>query len=224
MKPYPTTNHLVRCATIGVALFCMLMMLVAGGAQAHTPLAPPAPDDENVPGPPAAWDIEAESLPTPGAPDAINAEAAPTDCLGSPTRQLRYTSDGVIHLAGCGQTFTLTDVAAAPVVGAGRLELVDPANKIWLLKTNLKVEEGATLRVVGGAAGDANWLRLRSDPAGGLWLRGENGNLLFQDTRVTSWDTAAGTFDTDVTVGSNGSRPPARSMAARRSLTRAAWM
>jgi parallel beta-helix repeat protein len=105
---------------------------------------------------------------------------------------------------------------AAAGIGADKLELVDPANKIWFLKVKLKVEEGATLNVVGGASGDANWLRLRSDSASGIWLRAENGNLLFQNTKVTSWDPAQNGPDTDVTVAPDGSG--GRSYIAARSV------
>jgi len=80
-----------------------------------------------------------------------SAAAAPGDCLGSPIRDITFTSDSVIHLKGCNETFTLSEVAAAPAVGPSRLELVDAVNKVWFLKVNLKVEEGATLNVVGGA-------------------------------------------------------------------------
>jgi parallel beta-helix repeat protein len=118
---------------------------------------------------------------------------------------VRYTSDGVIHLEGCGQTFTLSQVAADGDAGPDRLQLVDSANKIWLLKVKLKVEEGATLKVVGGTNGDANWLRLRSDASSAVWLRAENGNLLFQNTKVTSWDTAKNAVDTDTSVAADGS-------------------
>jgi parallel beta-helix repeat protein len=162
----------------------------------------PASEGDHTPGQPAAWDVVGDSVIAPNLAGARVAVA--TDCLGLPARRIRYTSDGVLHLEGCGQIFTLSDIPAAGF-GADKLELVDPANKIWFLKIKLKVEEGATLRVIGGAAGDANWLRLRSDSAGGIWLRAENGNLLFQDTKVTSWDAAYGAPDTDLAVAPNGS-------------------
>src|SRR5262249_28659623 len=134
---------------------------------------PAAHDDTDLePGQRANWDVFEQAQST-----RIDRSiaAAPTDCLGWPTRRIRYTSDGVIHLEGCGQTFKLSDVAAAPAIDASKLELVDPGSKTWFLKVNLKVEEGATLKVVGGSNGDANWLRLRSDSASGVWLRAENG-------------------------------------------------
>jgi parallel beta-helix repeat protein len=135
--------------------------------------------------------------------------------LGAPARTVRYTSDGVIHLEGCGQSFRLPDIAAAGI-GADKLELVDPANKVWLLKVKLKVEEGATLVVAGGTGGDANWLRLLSTPAMGIWLRADNGNLRFQNTKITSWDPARNAPDTDPSVASDGSG--GRSYVAARSV------
>ncbi|MBC8161792.1 MAG: right-handed parallel beta-helix repeat-containing protein, partial [Roseiflexaceae bacterium] len=167
----------------------------------ETPPSEQAPAD----GPRAAWDRDEQVALDTGAarPRAVGSYAA-SDCLGLPTRRIRYTSDGVIHLEGCGQVFTLGQVAAAPAVGPDKLELVDPVGKVWLLKVSLKVEEGATLQVIGGT-GEANWLRLRSDADSGIWLRAERGNLLFQDTKVTSWDTSAQTIDSDVSVAGNGS-------------------
>jgi parallel beta-helix repeat protein len=195
------------------------------GPAAPARAEPPAPqaggDDEPRPGPPAAWDVVDAAAPVPSvapqAPDAATAAAG--DCLGSATRRIRYTSDGVIHLEGCGQIFRLSDVAATPGMSPDRIQLVDPANKIWLLKVKLKVEEGATLRVIGGAGGDASWLRLRSDSASAVWLRAENGTLLFRDTRVTSWDITAGAPDTNIAVGADGSGGRAY-MAVRSVLTK----
>ncbi|HJZ46368.1 MAG TPA: right-handed parallel beta-helix repeat-containing protein [Roseiflexaceae bacterium] len=161
-------------------------------------------DGDHTPGRAAAWDVVDDGANAQPAPTAAGLATAATDCLGWPTRRIRYTSDGVIHLEGCGQTFVLSDIPAAGI-GADKLEQVDPANKIWLLKVKLKVEEGATLHVAGGASGDAGWLRLRSDSAGGIWLRADNGNLIFQDTKVTSWNPAIGAPDSDTTVAANGS-------------------
>jgi parallel beta-helix repeat protein len=205
-----------------LALLCAAVCWPAGAAPALAQGDPPPPaEDEGQPGPPAAWDV-VDAPPTPSAsPTAPNGAATPraaaaaTDCLGLATRRVRYTSDGVIHLEGCGQVFRLSDIAAAGI-GADKLELVDRANKVWLLKVKLKVEEGATLRVVGGAAGDVSWLRLLSTPAAGIWLRADSGNLLFQDTKVTSWDPAKNGPDTDPTVASDGSG--GRSYIATRSV------
>jgi hypothetical protein len=87
------------------------------------------------------------------------------------TRRMQYTSDGVLHLIGCGEVFSLTDILTGvrnnTIVGtepADAVQLVDPAAKIWMLNVRLNVEEGATLNLIGGA-GDVNWLRLKSGAA-----------------------------------------------------------
>ena len=195
-------------------LLGVLLLGIPSGAARPTYAQAAASAGEHPPGRPAAWDVVADSITLPPRQASARGVAA-TDCLGLPTRRIRVTSDGVLHLEGCGQIFTLSDLPAAGI-GADMLELVDPANKIWFLKIKLKVEEGATLRVIGGAAGDASWLRLRSDSASGIWLRAENGNLLFQDTKVTSWDAARAAPDTDLAVAPNGTG--GRSYIATRSV------
>jgi len=206
----------LRCSLLG--LLCALIFSFAPGA---APALADRSDEPGRPGKPARWDtIEDQSAPAPLRPGAQSAAAAQvvaaaTTCLGAPAWAIRYTSDGVIHLEGCGQSFRLSDIAASGI-GPDKLELVDAANKIWLLKVKLKVEEGATLTIAGGANGDANWLRLLSSASLGIWLRTDNGNLLFQNTKVTSWDPASNGPDTDTTVAADGTG--GRSYIAARSL------
>ena len=126
----------------------------------------------------------------------------PTDnCLGSGGRDVRYTSDGVIHLEGCDEVFTLTEIAADSSVTTDMLELVDAANKIWYLKVDLKVEEGTTFNVIGGDDGDANWLRLHSDDDEAVWIKGINSEMRFENTKVTSWDAAINDYDREYESG-----------------------
>jgi len=141
-------------------------------------------------------------------PSAPSSQAAST-CLGwttggntYTTRRIQYTSDGVLHLVGCNEAFTLTDILNAAnantIVGsepANFLQLVDSGQKIWMLNVNLTVEEGATLNLVGGSGGDVNWLRLKSGTAGIIWVQARNSTLVIQNSRVSSWDPTTGTFD-----------------------------
>jgi parallel beta-helix repeat protein len=192
----------------------LLLSVFSTQALAEDRVTSPPTDGEIAEGTRAAWDtVSVDDTQAKPGPRVL---AAAADCLGSPERRVRYTSDGVIHLEGCGQVFTLSEVAAAPSVGPSRLELVDAANKAWFLKVKLKVEEGATLRIIGGPDGDANWLRLRSDATGGIWLRAERGNLTFHNTKVTSWDATSSSVDTDTTVAADGSG--GRSYIAARSV------
>ena len=125
------------------------------------------------------------------------------------TRRIQYTSDGILHLVGCNETFTLTDILNADnantIVGsepANFLQLVDSGQKIWMLNIPLSIEEGATLNLIGGS-GDVNWLRLKSGTAGIIWIRTINGTILIQNSRVSSWNPTTGTYDT-TTAGAPG--------------------
>ena len=142
------------------------------------------------------------------------------------TRRMQYTSDGVLHLIGCGETFTLTQIRAGingnTIVGsepADALVLVDAPAKIWMLNVRIRIEEGATLNLTGGAGGDVNWLRMKSGPSVGyISIVAVNSNLLIQSTRVSSWDPATGAFDfTDRGVPGSGGGVKQRSFVAVRS-------
>src|SRR5690348_10250831 len=149
-------------------------------------------------------------------PSAPSTQAAST-CLGwssggntYTTRRIQYTSDGVLHLVGCNESFTLTDILNVANAGqisgtepANFLQLVDSGQKIWMLNVNMTIEEGATLNLVGGSGGDVNWLRLKSGSAGIIWVQARNSTLVIQNSRVSSWDPTTGTFDT-TTPGAPG--------------------
>lgn len=73
----------------------------------------------------------------------------------------------------------------------------------WLLKVNLKVFEQVRLELHGrSAGGDVDWLKLKSEPSGYISVLGSNGQISIRNTKITSWDTHTGTFDTAFTDGS----------------------
>lgn len=83
--------------------------------------------------------------------------------------------------------------------GDGPLYVLDESNEVvggtptgyWLLDRNLRVVDGSTLLVHGTAAGgDADVLRLISTSSEFIEVRGYGGNLHFEATTVTSWDTS----------------------------------
>lgn len=126
-------------------------------------------------------------------------------CRGAKTRTVRYAaSNNTAYVEGCDSTWSLTEVASrldGIKAAKGKLRLVDAGNKIWYLGANLRVMEGATLGIVGGAQGDANQLRLKSDGDGFVFLRSDNGTLLIQDTTVTSWDEGKNSADEEYSDG-----------------------
>ncbi|MBX6313864.1 MAG: right-handed parallel beta-helix repeat-containing protein, partial [Isosphaeraceae bacterium] len=78
------------------------------------------------------------------------------------------------------------------------MDLVDPANHIWLLRANLKLEQGAELDLHGSSiGGDVDQLRLKSDADGIVWVRAGWGTIDIKDTAITSWDEAANGPDID---------------------------
>jgi parallel beta-helix repeat protein len=103
--------------------------------------------------------------------------------------------------------------AALPTRVTGKYEskdtlLTQVAPKQWLLRRSLQVEEGATLIIRGGAAGDVVWLKLRSvdtaptaeEPFGGVFLRAKNSTLRIEGTKVTSWDDVNQVVDSTYSV------------------------
>src|SRR5258706_12928252 len=95
----------------GLAALLTLLCVLACGLTASAPGVARAEqgveigdDGDHTPGQPAAWDL-ADSAAVPPHQAGARVSAA-VDCLGLPTRRIRYTSDGVIHLEGCGQIFT----------------------------------------------------------------------------------------------------------------------
>lgn len=81
------------------------------------------------------------------------------------------------------------------------LEQVDQFE--WVLRVNLKIYDLVRLELHGETAGgDVNWLKLKSDPSGFVSVESTNGQISIRNTRITSWDEAADTYDTDFLDGS----------------------
>jgi parallel beta-helix repeat protein len=62
----------------------------------------------------------------------------------------------------------------------------------WLLDANLRIEEGAAVRI---AAPETQRLKLRSDESGFVWIKAFGGQLEFSGVCVTSWDAARESYD-----------------------------
>src|SRR5215207_3345443 len=99
-------SHSVLCRQGRAVMFVLLCMLV-GGWPASAPSVARADqglersnEGDHMPGRPAAWDVVADAAIAPPNQAGARIAAAATDCLGFPTRRIRYTSDGVIHLEG----------------------------------------------------------------------------------------------------------------------------
>lgn len=97
---------------------------------------------------------------------------------------------------------TLTNLAA--FVSTSVLELVDPAQRIWLLKAHLRITGGGSLLLYGTAAGgDVDQLRLLSanNPAQIIRINARWGSIDIRSTHIQSWDPLAAGPDTDTSNG-----------------------
>ena len=109
------------------------------------------------------------------------------------------SSTNTIYAAGPG-SFTLTDIKAQ--LPSASLQLVAPAAHTWLLGSNLKIEQGAELLLHGSSiGGDVDELRMRSNNSSAststVWMNADWGTIDIRNTKVTSWDEAANSPDTE---------------------------
>lgn len=95
------------------------------------------------------------------------------------------------------QPGAIVDLSAIRTALGDDRHLEELAPGEWLLKTNLKLFEQVGLLLHGRSlGGDVDWLKLESGPSGFVWLQSSNGSISITGTRITSWDTIAGDFDT----------------------------
>jgi hyaluronan synthase len=106
----------------------------------------------------------------------------------------RVTYDAVnntIFVNQGGSVATLAKINRALSLGNKKLlEQVAPGE--WILRANLYVGKDVTFIV---DRREANYLKLKSDDSGFIWIRSETGNMLFSQTKITSWNEKDGTPD-----------------------------
>lgn len=102
-----------------------------------------------------------------------------------------------IFVSGVGETITLPEVQSLLGEDVGLLENVGQG--VWLLHANLLVGEATTLQVTGGSGVEA--LRLRSDGAGFVYLRTNDGGLVLGETAVSSWNPSLQAVDENYADG-----------------------
>ena len=91
-------------------------------------------------------------------------------------------SSKTIYIDGKRSTVTLPKIYNV-LNNKSVLEKLD--NKEWLLKANLIIRKGVTLVIDNR---DVSWLKLKSDKNGFIGLQSNNGNILIENTKITSWD------------------------------------
>ncbi len=96
--------------------------------------------------------------------------------------------DNTIHLFGRGNPITLKTLQEK--LGNDRIEEIAP--KQWLLKSNLKLENGVSLTL---NKNEVEWLKLKSEPGSFVTLRTWGGNIHIDGVKVSSWDTTKNDYD-----------------------------
>lgn len=128
--------------------------------------------------------------------------AALLACVLTPAWSASYrysTSNNRLYVEG-GGTGTLSALKAA--LPSAPLDLVDSNARIWLLRANLYVTQGTTLKLNGSAAaGDVNELRMKSDSSGFVELTADHGTLDIRNTLIRSWNASASGPDTNYSDG-----------------------
>lgn len=68
----------------------------------------------------------------------------------------------------------------------------------WYLESELYVLDGITLEIYGtSVGGDCDYLKMKSDSTGHVYVRAHGGSLDIMDTKVTSWDLEVNGVDTN---------------------------
>lgn len=101
----------------------------------------------------------------------------------------------IIHVEGPGSVVTPTDIYNA--LGKDNWALTQLSSNQWYLSANLLIGQDVELLLQGQkAGGDVDWLMLKSDPSGFVWVQTWNGQISMNATKITSWDLEQETFDT----------------------------
>lgn len=104
--------------------------------------------------------------------------------FAKPPRVTYDAPSNTIFVKQSGSVVTLGKINAALSPANKRL-LQQTAPKEWILRANLYIGKDVTFIVDGR---EASHLKLKSDDSGFVWLRSETGNMLFSQTKITSWD------------------------------------
>lgn len=108
---------------------------------------------------------------------------------------LPYPKQNAVRVSGKGSFVTIPELAAR-INNAAILENL--GDKRYILRRNIFIDDGVTLVIDGD---DVEWLKLKSDRFGFVWIKSENGNIAIDRTKITSWDEGKRDYDIDGTDG-----------------------
>lgn len=128
--------------------------------------------------------------------NALPGTAAAAPCMAANIRWAASTN--TVYISGAGVVCTLTELdqlATKAVITQTNLP-----DKVWFVGSNIWLQNGATLRLYGSAAGgDVSELRLKSNNSlvanSTVFLRAYWGTIDINATQIKSWDEAAQAVD-----------------------------
>ena len=126
-------------------------------------------------------------------------------CDATKTVSVRYSSTSQrIYLESVdgsrGGCATPTSVNEALGTASPLYPLETPGE--WFLESELYILDGITLEIYGtSVGGDCDYLKLKSDPTGHVYVRAHGGSLDITNTTVTSWDPSKAEVDSDWSDG-----------------------
>ncbi len=110
-------------------------------------------------------------------------------------RQIEYDEGtNTIEIRGRGQEVTLSMLSR--YLNEDSLQQLD--NHEWLLSSNIVLKAGVRLRL---SQEEVAWLKLKSTPDGFVSITAEQGQLIVENTKITSWDPATESPDTQLSDG-----------------------
>ncbi|MDP1883777.1 MAG: right-handed parallel beta-helix repeat-containing protein [Candidatus Moranbacteria bacterium] len=101
-----------------------------------------------------------------------------------------------IHVKNAGSVVTLSKIRRALLDNSVPLEETGPGE--WILRSNLYIGKNVTLVL---DQREADYLKLKSDDAGHIWIRSQGGNILISGIKITSWDENKGAPDIEYATG-----------------------
>lgn len=117
--------------------------------------------------------------------------------LVKPPRITYEAASNTIFVKQGGSVVTPSMISRAFAVSSRKL-LVQTAPGEWMLRANLYIGKDVTFVVDGG---EVKNLKLKSDDSGFVWILSQSGNVLFNNTKVTSWNESAKAPDYDYENG-----------------------
>lgn len=109
----------------------------------------------------------------------------------SPARFIvtNYLKQNAVRVIGKGSFVTIADLTKRI---NNKAVIENLGDKQFIIRKNIFIDNGVTLIIDGDSV---DWLKLKSDSKGFVWIKSENGNIVIRNTKITSWDETLDDYD-----------------------------